>query len=105
MVILETSVFSRRLEERLSDEEYRKLQLHLVVRPDAGTIMVGSGGIRKIRWRTQDQGKSGGVRVIYYWAVSQDKLLMLSIYAKNEQANLTREQVRTLRAIVEEEYP
>lgn len=105
MVILETSVFSRRLEERLSDEEYRELQGQLVVRPDAGRIIVGSGGIRKVRWRSAGQGKSGGVRVIYYWAVSQDKLLMLSIYGKNEQANLSPDQIRKLRTIVEEEYP
>ena len=104
MVFLETSVFSRRLGDRLSDEEYRKLQVYLALRPDAGKIIVGSGGIRKVRWRSPGEGKSGGVRVIYYWAVSRERLLMLSIYAKNEQANLTREQLRALRVVVEEEF-
>ncbi len=105
MVILETTIFSRRRDDRLDDEEYRRLQLYLVLRPDAGPIIVGSGGIRKVRWPSRGGGKSRGVRVIYYWAVGSGKLLMLSIYAKNEQSDLTPAQLRALRSLVEEEYP
>lgn len=67
--------------------------------------MVGSGGIRKARWAARGRGKSGGVRAIYYWAVSQDQLLMLLIYAKGEQDDLSPVQVQVLKKIVEEEYP
>ncbi len=58
MVITETSVFTRRLLELLSDEEHRKLQTALVNRPDSGALIVGSGGLRKVRWALKDRGIS-----------------------------------------------
>jgi mRNA-degrading endonuclease RelE of RelBE toxin-antitoxin system len=67
--------------------------------------MVASGGLRKIRWATKGKGKRGGSRVSYYWAVSQEQLLMLLIYSKSEQEDLAREQLKTLKRIVKEEYP
>jgi len=88
----------------LSDDEYRQLQLALVLRPDSGAVIPGSGGLRKVRWTIGGRGKRGGVRVIYYWAVVQDKILMLFMYAKNEQDDLSQEQLKVLRRIVEEEY-
>jgi len=105
MVIIETSIFTRQVQELLSDEEYRELQIALVQRPAAGAVMAGSGGLRKLRWATKGKGKRGGSRVIYYWAVTQDQLLMLFIYRKSEQEDLTREQLKTLKKIIEEEYP
>jgi len=76
----------------------------LVARPDLGAIIVGSGGIRKVRWSARGRGKRGGARVIYYWAVKADQLLMLLAYAKNERDDLSPEQLKTLRILVEEEY-
>lgn len=105
MVIVETSIFTRLVVDLLADDSYAALQSVLVERPDAGVVIQGGGGILKIRWRLPGRGKSGGVRVIYYWAVSDDKILMLYVYPKSEQEDLSREQVRVLRAIVEEEFP
>ncbi|NCP15930.1 type II toxin-antitoxin system RelE/ParE family toxin [bacterium] len=105
MIIIETSIFTRRIQALLSDEEYRLLQRTLVLRPDAGDLIPGSGGLRKIRWSAKGHGKRGGVRVIYFWAVSQERILMLLIYAKNEQDDLTPDQLKVLNRIVEEEYP
>lgn len=105
MVIIETSVFSRQVQSLLSDEEYRQLQLALVIHPDMGTLISGSGGLRKARWSLAGRGKRGGVRTIYYWAASEDQILMLFIYAKNEQDDLTAAQLKILRRIIEEEYP
>ena len=105
MIIVETSVFTRQVQELLTDEDYRLLQAALVLRPDLGDIIEGSGGIRKARWRTRSRGKRGGARVIYYWAVAQDRLLMLMIYSKSEKDDLTSSQLKLLRKIVEEEYP
>jgi mRNA-degrading endonuclease RelE of RelBE toxin-antitoxin system len=93
VVIIETSIFSRRVQALFSDEEYRQLQLALVLRPDLGAVIPGSGGLRKARWALTGRGKRGGVRVIYYWAIVQDKLLLLFLYAKNEQDDLTTEQL------------
>ena len=105
MIIIETSIFTRQVRTLLSGEEYRKLQTALLLHPDRGAIIPGSGGLRKVRWAMQGRGKRGGVRTIYYWAVSNDQILMLLMYAKNEQDNLTPEQLKVLRRIVEEEYP
>ena len=104
MVIIETSIFTRQVQALLSNEEYRQLQLALVIQPDMGAVISGSGGLRKVRWSLKGRGKRGGVRVIYYWAVVQDKILMLFMYAKNEQEDLTLDQLKVLRRIVEEEY-
>jgi hypothetical protein len=105
MVIIETSVFTRRVIALLSDDEYRELQATLVERPKAGPVIPGGGGIRKLRWSASGRGKRGGARVIYYWATEQEHLLMLFIYAKNESDDLTQDQIKTLRQIVEREYP
>jgi hypothetical protein len=70
-----------------------------------GVIIQGSGGLRKIRWAISGRGKRGGVRTIYYWAVKKDQILLLLMYAKNEQDNLTQDQLKVLRGIIEKEYP
>ena len=105
MVIIETSVFTRRVIQLLSDDEYRELQATLVNRPKAGSVIPGSGGIRKLRWSASGHGKRGGARVIYYWATEESCLLMLFIYTKNESDDLTPDQIKTLRHIVKREYP
>ena len=105
MVVIETIVFTRRVTELLPGDEYRLLQATLVDRPDAGPIIPGGAGLRKIRWSASGHGKRGGARIIYYWAVAQDRILMLFIYAKNESADLTPGQIKTLRQIMEKEYP
>ncbi|MBN2549368.1 MAG: hypothetical protein JXB15_09435 [Anaerolineales bacterium] len=105
MLIVETSIFTRQVQVLLTAEEYRRLQIALVLRPDTGSIIPGSGGLRKTRWSAQSRGKRSGVRVIYYWAARQDRILMLAIYAKSQRDDLTAEQLKTLTRIVEEEFP
>jgi hypothetical protein len=73
--------------------------------PDVGTIIVGSGGIRKFRWAAKGHGKSGGARVIYYWAVATGTILMLGVYSKGRKGDLTQEEIKELRQIVQSEYP
>ena len=105
MLIIETPIFTRHIRQLLSDEQYLELQQHLIARPDAGKIIPGSGGLRKLRWALPGQGKRGGLRLIYYWARSLDQILMLFTYPKQEQEDLSRSQVRILKRIVDEEYP
>jgi len=64
----------------------------------------GSGGLRKLRWSAGGHGKRGGIRSIYYWFVSQDIIILLYAYPKNEQDNLTPKQLKQLKRIVEKEY-
>ncbi len=66
MVIIETSIFTKKISSLLNDEEYRTLQNLLVETPNLGDIIQGSGGIRKIRWGISGRGKRGGGRIIYY---------------------------------------
>ena len=86
-------------------KKYLQLQIELVTRPEIGAVIPGGGGLRKMRWSMAGRGKRGGARIIYYWAVAQDQLLLLLIYPKNVQDDLTPAQAKILRQIVEEEYP
>jgi len=67
MVFIETPIFTKLVIELLSDDSYAELQQMLLLRPDAGDVIPGSGGLRKVRWRIAGQGKRGGLRIIYYW--------------------------------------
>lgn len=104
MEIIETSVFTRKIRELISDEEYGELQFALIQRPDTGAVIPQSGGIRKIRWSGSGRGKRGGIRVIYYWYVNEQQIYMLLAYAKNEQANFSAAQLKVLKKLVEEEF-
>lgn len=104
MRFVETHIFTELVCASLSDEEYRALQIALVLRPEQGPVIPGSGGLRKVRWGAKGQGKRGGFRVIYYWDRSAASCLMLFLYKKNEQGDLTPAQVRTLSRLVREEF-
>ena len=77
MVFKETTVFTKQVKQLLDAESYRLLQLRLVADPEAGVLIPGTGGLRKIRWQGSGRGKRGGIRAIYYWATKDDVLLML----------------------------
>ena len=100
MVIVETPIFTKLIKELMDDDRYRALQEALINQPDLGDLIRDSGGIRKVRWNLDGTGKSGGVRVIYYWVVNDDHIRMLYVYPKGKQDNLTKEQLRTLKAII-----
>lgn len=104
MLIIETPIFTRRIQAILSDEEYRLLQIHLVNKPDVGKIIPRSRGLRKLRWSAGGHGKRGGIRVIYYWFMAKETLLLLFAYSKSEQDDLTSEQLRQPRKVIEREY-
>jgi hypothetical protein len=100
MVFEEFAPFTRRVVELLGDDELGQVQLSLFQRPDAGKIIPGSGGLRKLRASAKGRGKRGGARIIYYWVVARDRILLLDIYAKNEKENLTSTELKTLRRLV-----
>jgi mRNA-degrading endonuclease RelE of RelBE toxin-antitoxin system len=97
MNFIEFGTFTRRLIEYMDDDEYRRLQDALQTNPFAGVLIPGMGGVRKVRWSGTGRGKRGGVRVIYYVAVHESAVLMISIYGKNEQDDLGQDQKRAIR--------
>ena len=105
MIFVETRAFTNRIRELLSDEDYRQLQSALAARPTAGAVIPGTSGLRKLRWAVTGRGKRGGIRAIYFWHPASERILMLFAFAKNERADLSPEQKRLLRQVVEKEYP
>jgi len=100
MEIIENSVFTRRIKEILSDDEYGQLQRMLVGDPEAGVVIPGGGGLRKLRWAVSGKGKSGGLRIIYYWYIGEEIIYMLFVYKKSEQKDLTGKQIKILKEYV-----
>src|SRR3990170_1724586 len=102
--VVETHVFTAALRRYLDDERYRQLQIALMLRPEQGPLIKGSGGLRKVRWATAGGGKRGGLRVIYYWASNEQAFYMVYAYTKAEQDDLTPKQTRELSRVVHEEF-
>ena len=102
MEFIETPLFTRQILDLLPDEDYADLQEELAANPQKGDLIPGGGGIRKIRCKRPGTGKSGGIRVIYYWITVEHQILMLIAYPKAKQENLTPAQVEELRALVKD---
>lgn len=105
MLFLETPIFTELITEFLSPESYRALQIALFLRPEQGAVIVGTGGLRKVRWGIGARGKRGGLRVIYFWAKPSDIIYLLLAYDKTQQDDLTAKQARLLEKLVAKEFP
>jgi hypothetical protein len=99
MVFIESAVFTRQVQELLTDEAYAQLQEHLAVHPRAGSVIQDTGGLRKVRWSVAGGGKRGGVRVIYFHAVTQVQIRLLLIYAKGVKDDLSAAEKKVLRKL------
>lgn len=94
--VVETAVFVRRAAKLLTEEEHDELIGYLATHPMAGDAIVGAGGVRKVRFAAKGKGQSGGVRVIYYFYDLEMPIYALLIYGKNERADLTPEQRKSV---------
>ena len=103
MEIIETSVFTRQITGLLKTDEYKELQERLVTNPFAGAVIPASGGLRKLRWSIEGHGKRGGVRVIYYYVASDERVFMLVAYVKGAKEDLTAKEVAALKKLVKRE--
>lgn len=103
MKFIETSIFTKQVKSLLKDDEYRELQNELLLNSEIGKIIPQSGGLRKMRFAPSGRGKRSGLRVIYYSLTKFNNILMLMIYSKSERDNLTKEQLKILKSIVERE--
>lgn len=105
MEFVEAPLFSQFLGGYLEDEEYRRLQLFLALEPEAGVVIPGTGGCRKLRWadRRRGKGKRGGLRVIYYYLVRDVQIWLLTLYDKDEAVDLSAQEKRLLKVAIDEE--
>ncbi len=99
---VEFSHFARNISLLGDEEEYLALQIALMERPEAGAVIPGGGGLRKLRWAGSGRGKRGGLRLIYYYVTAEGQILLLHLYAKNEMEDLSPAQLKQLKYEVEE---
>ena|SRR6266702_6570430 len=104
LTFIELPAFSRYREDYLDDGEYRRLQEELLAPPDAGDVIAGTGGLRKLRFGSNKRGKGkrGGIRVIYYW-VSGSQVWLLTLYGKDEMDDLSNDERNALAKVLSAE--
>lgn len=100
ITVAETGEFIKKAKKLLDEKERQELVSYLSAHPTDGTVMEGTGGIRKLRWARQGMGKSGGVRVIYFFHNEGMPLYALTLYGKGEKDNLSKEERNELAKLV-----
>lgn len=105
MEFVESQLFTRLVNGYLDDAQYRLLQVRLAADPEAGAVIPGTGGIRKLRWGDARRGKGrrGGLRVVYYLLRDDGQIWLLTLYDKDEIADLTAQEKRALKEAIEAE--
>lgn len=101
--VVETTLFQKQWPLYWTEDERGEFAAYLAGYPEAGTVVPESGGIRKVRWKRQGTGKSGGVRVIYFIRTETEDLVLLTLYAKSKTANLTAAVLKEIRRAIEDQ--
>lgn len=100
---IETPLFTRILGRYLSDDDYAQLQVFLSEQPEAGSLVRGSGGVRKLRWAAQGRGKRGGVRIIYYLRLAEGQIWLLTLYTKNVKETIPAHVLKQIKEAIEDD--
>jgi len=105
MEFIEAPAFTRYVSDYLAEDQYRQLQNELAGNPECGDLMPGTGGFRKLRWADPRRGKGrrGGLRIIYYYFLADQQIWLMTLYGKDEAADLTPKEKKTLKGAVEAE--
>ena len=103
ITFIESSIFAKLLPNYLADDDYRVLQIFLIANPEAGKIIPGSGGVRKLRWSVVGRGKRGGMRVIYYLKSKNGEIWLLTLYSKSRLENIPGHILKQLKEAFEDE--
>lgn len=105
MEFVEAPAFTRHLRRYLNDDDFRNMQTRLAANPKLGDLMPGTGGFRKLRWADARRGKGrrGGLRIIYYHFPSDHQIWLMTLYDKNEAADLTPTEKKALKGAIEAE--
>ena len=105
ITFIETKLFTKLVEQYLSHDSYRQLQTTLASDPEAGLLIPGSGGLRKLRWGISGRGKRGGLRIVYYVRLRQDEIWLLTLYPKNVAENIPSHILRKIKQEIDDEKP
>ncbi len=100
MTVVETGEFLKRVKPLLPDLERQELVAFVGANPEAGEIMPGTGGVRKLRWAREGAGKRGGARVVYYYHNERLPVFLLTAYSKNRKANLSKAERNEMKRLV-----
>lgn len=100
---IEAAAFERVRDAYLDDDELADLQIFMMENPEAGDVVPGSGGVRKLRWRLGGGGKRGGLRVIYFVRYRPNEIWLLTMYAKSRQESIPTHTLRRLKEAFEHE--
>ena len=98
---IESGLFTKMVYDYLSESDYIAFQQFLLEHPEAGDLVRGSGGVRKVRWVRDGTGKSGGVRVCYYTRNAAGQILLLVIYAKSVRASIPAAVLKQLKDLLD----
>jgi len=98
---IESGLFTKMVYDYLSEADYIAFQQFLLEQPEAGDVVKGSGGVRKVRWGRGGTGKSGGVRVCYYTRNAAGQILLLVIYAKSVRTSIPAAVLKQLKELLD----
>ncbi len=101
VTFIETSIFTRRIAELISDDALAEFQTEIAQNPEKGPVIEGTGGLRKVRWNLKGKGKSGGIRIMYLLLQIHDVIHLVFVFAKSESDNLAADEKKQLKKIVE----
>ena len=99
--VIETPIFTRKAEGLLTDSEREDFAVFISQNPTAGSVVRGSGGVRKVRWVRSGSGKNGGVRVVYYNMLEEEEIWLLTLYAKNERSTIPGHELKLIKEAIE----
>jgi hypothetical protein len=100
MTVVETPFFLRKAADLLAEDERLQLIAFVGANPEAGDVIPEAGGVRKVRWAAKGRGKRGGIRAVYYFHNEAFPVFLLTVYSKNQKANLTKAERNELKSLV-----
>jgi hypothetical protein len=99
--VIETPVYAGKVEQILTDDEREAFAVFIAQKPMAGSVVRGSGGVRKVRWAQKGKGKSGGARVIYYNRLENGEIWLLTLYAKSDRSTIPSYELKLIKEVID----
>ena len=101
--VIETPVYTHKVDGILTADEREAVAAFISANPMTGSVVRGSGGVRKVRWAKQGRGKSGGARIIYYNRLANGEIWLLTIYAKGDRSTIPAHELRLIKETIDDD--